>query len=134
MTDPRAIFDDLSRKATEFTVTEDHLKLLRRTYVRWEDCEFGAPAFDCKRPYGNSDVIGDMVKILGIDAEADRVRWQRVTGTELDEGDISEPLAEHLTRLHAETAIVLQIALSSGEFMAGRYTREKYGAWKKADQ
>lgn len=33
-----------------FVVTEDHLKLLAQMYVRWEDCEFGAPAIDCKRP------------------------------------------------------------------------------------
>jgi hypothetical protein len=50
---------------TEFTVTEDHLKLLRRAYIGWDDCEFGAPGIDPKRPYGNSDVIGDIAEILG---------------------------------------------------------------------
>jgi hypothetical protein len=35
-------------------------------YITWDDCEFGAPACDCKRPYGNSDVYGDMAEILGL--------------------------------------------------------------------
>ena len=34
--------------------------------TRWDDCEFGAPAIDCKRPYGNSDVYNDIAKILEI--------------------------------------------------------------------
>ena len=29
-----------------FTLTEEHLKLLRHANVRWDDCEFGAPAID----------------------------------------------------------------------------------------
>src|SRR6266568_5645220 len=42
---------------SEFTVTEDHLKLLRHAYLYWEYGEgYGAPAIDPKRPYGNSDV------------------------------------------------------------------------------
>ena len=34
----------------KFEVKLEHLKLLKRAYVRWEDCEFGAPSIDCKRP------------------------------------------------------------------------------------
>lgn len=33
-----------------FTLTDEHLTLLRAAYIGWEDCEFGAPAIDCKRP------------------------------------------------------------------------------------
>jgi hypothetical protein len=32
-----------------FLLTTDHLILLGRAYVRWEDCETGAPAIDPKR-------------------------------------------------------------------------------------
>jgi hypothetical protein len=49
-----------------FTVTDEHLKLLRRTNVGWEDGEFGAPSIDCKRPYGNSSVYNDIAEILDI--------------------------------------------------------------------
>ena len=52
-----------------FRLKEEHLTLLRRMYVYWEDCEYGAPAVDCKRPYGNSGVESDIAEILGWDLE-----------------------------------------------------------------
>ncbi len=123
--DPRSTYDGL-RLATEFTVTEYHLKLLRRAYVGWDDCEFGAPAIDCKRPYGNSDVIGDIAEILGTPGSG-----------EIDDesGDIPDEDAARFTRLHGETATVLQIALATGEFRTGRYVSDKYSAnWRLADE
>ena len=38
-------------------------------------------------------------------------------------------------RLHVETAVVLQIALATGEFRPGRYVREdaRGGLWKRAE-
>jgi len=33
----------------EFQLTEQHVTLLRNAYVNWDDCEFGAPAINCKR-------------------------------------------------------------------------------------
>lgn len=117
------IFDGL-RTRTEFTVTEDHLKLLRRTYVGWDDCEFGAPALDCKRPYGNSDVTRDIGEILGVPAE------QYMDADEYVLPDYDKAF----TILHAETGIALQIALATGEFRAGHYARSKYGSdWKLSD-
>jgi hypothetical protein len=120
MPDPRAVFDDM-RFITEFTVTDQHLKLLNRAYVGWDDCEFGAPEIDCKRPYGNSDVIGDIIEILGVPED----QW-----SDGDEGILPDAELD-LTRLHAETATVLQIALNTGEFRTGRYIREKYGDWHR---
>lgn len=49
-----------------FTVTSEHLKLLRRANITWDSREFSAPAIDCKRPYGNSSVYSDIAEILGI--------------------------------------------------------------------
>jgi hypothetical protein len=118
--DARDIHDEL-RLVTEFTVTEDHLKLLRRAYVGWDDCEFGAPAIDCKRPYGNSDVLNDMTEILGTPDEECRD----------EEGEILPDAEAALTRLHAETGVALQIALATGEFRTGRYVSDKYSAnWR----
>jgi len=38
---------------------------------------------------------------------------------------------ERFSRIHAETALVLSIALFTGKFEAGRYVREKYSpAWR----
>jgi hypothetical protein len=99
-------------KDKSFMVTEDHLKLLRRAYVGWDGCEYGAPAIDCKRPYGNSDVVGDIAQILG---------WPRPDG---DDWDWPGPEAsERARKLHEETATVLQIILITGRMEAGLYVR-----------
>jgi hypothetical protein len=105
-----------------FEVTADHLKLLRAANVGWDSCEFGAPSIDCKRPYGNSDVYGDLAKILGIQAaDADDVRF-------------SDEDYDRMRRLHRETATVLQIGLWLGRFETGVYESENYGRdWRRVD-
>lgn len=80
-----------------FTITRDHIKLLRNMYVGWDDCEFGAPAIDCKRPYGNSFVEGDIAKIL---------EW------DILEDGLTDYQYEIASKLHSETQEVLQIILS----------------------
>lgn len=46
-------------------VTKKDLELIKRFYINWNDCEFGAPTIDPKRPFGNSDVVKDYEKITG---------------------------------------------------------------------
>ena len=56
-------------------VTEDHLALLAWTQFDYEeDCEWGGIAQDYKRPFGNSDVIGDMGEIVGRELCEDEAR------------------------------------------------------------
>ena len=103
-------------RLTEFTVTADHLKLLRQMHVGWDDCEFGAPAIDCKRPYGNSDVLSDIAEILS---------WPEGD----DDGEYPVGQEEKMRRLHAEMRLVLQIGIRTGAFTAGRYIRpERWSA------
>lgn len=100
---------------TEFELTEDHLLLLRNAYVSWEDCEFGAPVIDCKRPYGNSFVEGDICEILG---------W------ESEEEDLydDENLRAWCSRIHRELEYALQIVLQHG-LQPGVYGRtDKYSS------
>lgn len=54
--------------------TEDHITLLRRAYWRMSEVEFGAPEIDGKRPYGNSDVEGDLEELLPHLSEDDRLQ------------------------------------------------------------
>lgn len=96
-------------RLTEFRMTEDHLKLMRRMYVWWQDCETGAPEVDPKRPYGNSNVYMDVADILG---------WSSETDDEL------HPEVElKAQRIHREMEIALHIALRTGEFRSGLYRR-----------
>jgi hypothetical protein len=112
MTNTRVLFD-LIHRVTEFTVTDEHLRLLRLAHVFWDEAEFGAPSINPKRPYGNSDVYRDMAEILDVPEN----EWE-------DEGrDWSLGTKWRFRRLHVETAIALQIALATGEFGTGRYVR-----------
>lgn len=99
----------------EFELTEQHLVLMKRMWVGWQDCEFGAPEIDPKRPYGNSGVISDIAEILGI-PEPD------------EDEDFSPEVAERMERLHLETRAAIAIMLQCGKVAIGKY--EMYdGDW-----
>jgi hypothetical protein len=106
------------KRADEFEVTEQHLKLLGHTYVSWDSTEFGAPAIDAKRPYGDSDVLGDMAAILGLSfppSDADDFHEQY--------DEFVDAWGDDLRLLHAETGLVLQIVLTAQSFEPGLYRR-----------
>jgi len=103
-----------------FTLTDTHIKLLRAAYISWDDCEFGAPCIDPKRPYGNSDVIGDIAKIL---VEPDTCD---------ENGDCPVKTYDRLWRIHTETQTALEIILATGSFEPGRYQADDYSRdWRK---
>ena len=104
-----------------FELTNDHLLLLSRAYVGWDDCETGAPAIDCKRPYGNSYVVGDVAEILG---------WEIA-----DERDgLTSVQVDRALELHRETLTALQIILIARDATPGVYRkRDRYDArsWQR---
>jgi hypothetical protein len=105
-----------------FSITEDHLNLLASMYIGWYGCEFGAPAVDCKRPYGNGDVYGDMAKILGIPSPDYEL------GEDWRASDI-----QRMDALHREMKTVLQIGVRVGFFRAGEYEAGKWTQdWRPA--
>lgn len=93
-----------------FELREEHLTLLQRAYVQWNDCEFGAPEIDPKRPYGNSGVAYSVAEILGIPVPDD----------EKDPGAY-EAWYERMCDLHRETEQALQIVLYTRSFVPGVY-------------
>jgi hypothetical protein len=107
----------------KFTLTKEHLKLLRRMNVYWEDsCYEGAPAIDQKRPYGNSDVISDIAEIIGVEK------------VEADDGEFFLPKGtrDKCEKLHTETERALQVVLASGSFEPGEYQCDQYHSnWEK---
>jgi len=90
-------------------------------YVTYNsNCEFGAPEINPKRPYGNSNVIGDIASILGIEPDV-------IT----DYGkEFSDLLVSKLENIHLEMEIVLQIVLNTLSFVPGNYVAENYHDWK----
>ena len=97
-----------------FEVTEDHLKLVQRMYWVWNgDSYEGAPGLGMKRPYGNSDVLGDIVEILELPTVRDR--W--------DEWTFTDEVAEQARKIHEEMETVLQIATSTLTWEPGVYVK-----------
>jgi hypothetical protein len=97
----------MERNITQFVLTKLHLKLLSEMRVSWNFLETGAPTVDPKRPYGNSDVAGDIRRI--------------VEGP--TPGEVSEPERDHWMHLHREMATALQIVLCTGAFELGEYVK-----------
>jgi hypothetical protein len=106
-------------KEIEFELTEDHLKLMSRMDLEWDSCEFGAPAVDPKRPYGNSDVEHDIAEILG---------W------EVDDEGLSDEQWDLTRKLHDETLYALSVVLSLRTFELGVYRKEAYSSeWVRVE-
>lgn len=113
-----------------FKLTEEHLKLLRRANVGWNDAEAGAPGLDPKRPYGNSDVISDVIEILGwghatITAQG---RSEEIT---LDAYSAPKWMQDAAERIHRETEMALDIILLTGKFETGEWERRGWREWVK---
>lgn len=95
-------------KGKSLTVTDEHLLLLKRTYITWDPCEYGAPEINPKRPYGNGDVAQDIYEILG---------WPigcQDCGVEYDD--------ERARSIHVEMEAVVKVALHNvGEDIRGEW-------------
>ena len=104
-----------------FCITEDHIKLLKRMYVSWYDCEYGAPCIDPNRLYGNSYVIEDIAEILGI----------KSTNKD-DPSEFTEKQEQEMRKIHEEMEYVLQIFIKNGKIETGEYSAEEYSTdWRK---
>ena len=103
-----------------FTVTKEHLKLLKRMSVTWNDCESGAPSIDPKRPYGNSNIPVSMAKILKIEFNE-------------DDGELKPSDENRMYKLHREMETVLAIVIQTGKFKAGKYKTVAYGPWRTCE-
>ena len=103
------------REETKFTVTADHIKLAKLMYVGWQDCEYGAPEIDPKRPYGNSDVELDIAEALG---------WR--VG---EDNELTREQQSAAAKIHAEMQTVLQILLQQSDLLKVPATFERPSAY-----
>lgn len=106
---------------TQFTITQQHIDLLRHASVRWNDMEFGAPGIDPKMPYGTSMPYYDIADILHIKETS-------------EEDGFDDEQVDLMNKLHRETLTVLQITLDTGEMKPGTYKRDSYGRWQQTNQ
>jgi hypothetical protein len=103
----------------DFVLTQDHLKLLRAANIGWNGDEFGAPSMDPKRPYGNSDVIRDIMENLG---------W---AGAD-EEGEPTDAIVKEADYLHKSMETALQILCYHADVgvKTGRYRETSFQCWK----
>lgn len=94
-----------------FTVTKDHIILLKNLHV---DSGEYAPVIDQKRPYGDSSVLESIAVLIELRKDLNAA----------SEHPLSEMEESYCSSLHKEMAIVLQIALCTGKFKAGKYQRQ----------
>ena len=101
-----------------FEVLPEHVTLLQHAKVTWYDAETGAPCIDPKRPYGVSDVVRHVLKLLNqIPSDYS--------------GEIDETMRDRAWQLHLGTEIALQIFLYTGAMKPGVYKAQKYsGRWE----
>ena len=115
-----------------FTLTKDHVTLIRNMYVGWGEYDHGAPTINQKRPYGNSGVWDDIAFRL--------LNWKDLTKlSEADEDDFykSSEYTDYMERaekIHEETDQALQIVLSSGSFEPGKYVCNNYNDWTLVEE
>lgn len=123
-----------------FELKATHLALLKRANVGWQDFAYeGAPGFDLKRPFGNSDVTTDLAEIItGMkdDDTADSpFHYDK-------EGDLKYVVDRHgdrwtvgdLWRVYRELETALQVILATQSFELGWYVRpDRYhiDSWQK---
>lgn len=113
----------MNPEVKRFTLTAEHVALLRRANVGWDHVEFGAPVIDGKRPYGNGDVYDDMATILGMAVECPNCGMNVL-------GDNDRT---RLRELHEATRVALQVVLATGSFEPGEYVAGVYGNnWRRA--
>lgn len=104
----------MSKALKTFTLSEEHIKLLRHMYVGWQQIEFGAPEINPNRPYGNSDALEDIAKILG-----------HTSPNDIAEPHLSRERSVWLEELHHEMETVLQILLLHGNIRPGEYIKQR---------
>jgi hypothetical protein len=100
-------------KNDTFELKDEHILLLQSMYWEYSDCETGAPAVDCKRPYGNSYVPPDVAEILGIELS--------------DDDDKREEQETEVMQFHYGTHTALEIILQFKSFKTGTFKKVKDG-------
>ncbi len=123
----------MAKQNDTILITDFHLALLDRAYFRWEDGgEEEVPSMDSKRPYGNSDVLGDLreiyAKLMGYELKDLSEDWDTVTYYEKPSGELfrADGGDDLLWDQHRQMATVIRVLASNARsgIQPGSYSRE----------
>lgn len=100
---------------SKIVVTSDHIALLSNMAFDWDDeMEWGAVSSDPKRPFGNSDVIGDVSEILGREVDHDEARRLTIELSAIVGLAVRAAIASGVPAVGAELALPWRAALLLG--------------------
>lgn len=89
-------------------LTKDHIKLLQEAEWCWNNCEFGAPMIDPKRPFGFSGgQYMQMAEILGIELFEDYDGETHLTRAQ----------EEHVSKVWSEILDAIQIIMENADLV-----------------
>lgn len=103
-----------------FKLTQEHIALMKELRFYYEDdCEYGGPSVDMKRPFGNSgrtQIVRDMAEALGIpdDKVCDR------------DGELIEPEASRIEGIYRELPKAIECVFRSGSMEPGIFEAPRY--------
>jgi hypothetical protein len=95
-----------------FELREEHLKLLQRANIQWNEGELSAPGLDTKRPFGNSDHYRDIAHILEFKPK--------------DGDEFSAKQIEAMESLYGQLDLALEVVLRLRTFVPGLYESDKH--------
>lgn len=108
---------------TYFEVTSDHIKLLKRMNFRNELLlDMNLPALDAKRPFGNSDVVADVLEIIGAVPEGENF-YDWLDSLNSEEFDA---VRKRVFKLIDQLPTVLTILAQNLSITTGVYVSERF--------
>lgn len=100
-----------------FRLTDAHVNLLSEMLVDWDDSGAGAPCINPFSPYGSGVDPGRVLRLAGVNPQT--------SSSSCSDGSHRISFASRdlsfARQLHGETAIALQIVLSTKSFAPGMY-------------
>lgn len=115
-----SVSSTIATRPTTFTITPDHLKLLKASVIKWsseiDGTLFGSAIIDPRRPYGDKDVYRSMVKILDF-----KLPFDTKKDFDIETDDLPYQTENRLEELHQETQIALAICLNRQSFETGQF-------------
>ena len=110
----------------KFKLTQDHITLIQSFNV----VDYGtAPSIDEKRPFGNSDIVDDMIEILHPDFYS-----ELSSGMYDSDSEKYQSLEDEMYTLYNELNTALSIVFSTLSFKPGIYTNENNNKWELIEE
>lgn len=122
-----------------FELKEEHIKLIQHMYFQFDESAYdGAPCVNFKRPFGNSDLLGDIMDILDFTPSntedicfCDGDECEKFH--EDDELELSESEIKYLMDIYQGTHIALKIITQLKTFETGKYIYTNHNTWEESN-